>query len=110
VVNSEQGRPVSFLWVRHFLLDRTFKKRKRPHRVEFVPESNDNAYGVVNPEEVIRASHLIPAFAHGPTDAVLHTSLARHKGEFDDWKYHYVNFFADRDMFMRYLGGGVGHY
>ncbi|KAF8172248.1 hypothetical protein K438DRAFT_1940544 [Mycena galopus ATCC 62051] len=27
-----------------------------------------------------------------------------------DWRYYYVNFFVDRDMYMRYLGGGVGHY
>ncbi|KAJ7459227.1 hypothetical protein FB451DRAFT_1405872 [Mycena latifolia] len=28
----------------------------------------------------------------------------------EDWRYYYVNFFVDRDMYMRYLGGGVGHY
>ncbi|KAJ7663061.1 hypothetical protein B0H14DRAFT_3539942 [Mycena olivaceomarginata] len=27
-----------------------------------------------------------------------------------DWWYYYVNFFVDRDMYMCYLGGGVGHY
>ncbi|KAF9642248.1 hypothetical protein BDM02DRAFT_3193612 [Thelephora ganbajun] len=27
----------------------------------------------------------------------------------DDWNYYYVNIFVDRDMFMRYWGGGVGH-
>ncbi|KAI0325708.1 hypothetical protein GY45DRAFT_1385525 [Cubamyces sp. BRFM 1775] len=26
-----------------------------------------------------------------------------------DFKYYYVNIFADRDMFMRYYGGGIGH-
>ncbi|KAG2136442.1 hypothetical protein DEU56DRAFT_756347 [Suillus clintonianus] len=26
-----------------------------------------------------------------------------------DWNYFYVNMFVDRDMFMRYRGGGVGH-
>ncbi|KAJ7858960.1 hypothetical protein B0H14DRAFT_3447001 [Mycena olivaceomarginata] len=68
------------------------------------------AYGFLDPDEVIRGSHLIPAFAHGPTDPVTYTTLARKGDEFDDWRYHYVNFFVDRDMFMRYLGGGVGHY
>ncbi|KAJ7805433.1 hypothetical protein B0H13DRAFT_2387735 [Mycena leptocephala] len=93
----------TFLWVRRFRLDRTFKggfKRKHLHRIEFLPESDPTAYG----------SHLIPAFAYGPTEPVPYTSLARKPDEFDDWRYHYVNFFVDRDMFMRYLGGGVGHY
>ncbi|KAJ7017029.1 hypothetical protein C8F04DRAFT_980188, partial [Mycena alexandri] len=105
--------PISFLWVRNFRLDRTFKggfRKRRLHRIEFVPEADPGAFGFVNPDEVIRGCHLIPAFAHGPTERVLQQSLARQKGEFDDWKYHYVNFFVDRDMFMRYLGGGVGHY
>ncbi|KIJ34411.1 hypothetical protein M422DRAFT_263554 [Sphaerobolus stellatus SS14] len=26
-----------------------------------------------------------------------------------DYLHHYVNRFVDRDMFMRYLGGGIGH-
>ncbi|KAJ7174906.1 hypothetical protein C8R46DRAFT_1161271 [Mycena filopes] len=105
--------PISFLWVRRFRLDRTFKGgflRRRLHRIEFIPEDDPSAFGFVDPDEVIRGAHLIPAFAHGPTERVAHQSLARHKGEFDDWKYYYVNFFVDRDMFMRYLGGGVRHY
>ena len=86
--------PLSFIWVRRFRLDRSFKggfKRKRLHRIEFLPDSDPNAYGFVDPDEVIRASHLIPAFAHGPTDAVEYTTLARKGDEFDDWRYHYVN-------------------
>ncbi|KAJ7712525.1 hypothetical protein B0H14DRAFT_679246, partial [Mycena olivaceomarginata] len=105
--------PVSFLWVRRFRIDRSFKagfKRKRLHRIEFMPDDEPDAYGFVDPDEVIRASHLIPAFAHGPTEPVPYTSLGRKGDEFDDWRYHYVNFFVDRDMFMRYFGGGVGHY
>ncbi|ESK83951.1 hypothetical protein Moror_7523 [Moniliophthora roreri MCA 2997] len=26
-----------------------------------------------------------------------------------DWNYYNVNIFVDRDMFMRYRGGGIGH-
>ncbi|KAF7326767.1 hypothetical protein MVEN_02595700 [Mycena venus] len=94
--------------VRYFRLDRNFKgglKRKRLHRVEFLPDFDPAAFGFVNPDEVIRGSHLIPAFAHGITDQ-FPPSLCRRKDELDDWKYHYVNL----DMFMGYLGGGVGHY
>ncbi|KAJ3486185.1 hypothetical protein NLI96_g4423 [Meripilus lineatus] len=38
-----------------------------------------------------------------------HQSVARPPGQTDDWARFYVNIFADRDMFMRYFGGGVGH-
>ncbi|KAL0562582.1 hypothetical protein V5O48_019503, partial [Marasmius crinis-equi] len=29
--------------------------------------------------------------------------------EEEDWNYYYTNYFADRDMVMRYRGGGIGH-
>ncbi|KAK7000945.1 hypothetical protein R3P38DRAFT_3218184 [Favolaschia claudopus] len=59
--------------------------------IEFFPDSDPNAYGFLDPDEVIRASHLIPAFHHGPTDPVEYTTLARKGDEFDDWRFHYVN-------------------
>ncbi|KAJ7792617.1 hypothetical protein B0H14DRAFT_3499017 [Mycena olivaceomarginata] len=88
--------PIEFLWVRWFRLDKTHVggfKRKLLHQVEFVPDSEPGAYGFVNPDDDAPAP-----------------SFAQPEGELDDWNYHYVNFFVDRDMFMQYLGGGVGHY
>ncbi|KAJ7364427.1 hypothetical protein DFH08DRAFT_731010 [Mycena albidolilacea] len=105
--------PIEFLWVRWFRLDGKHIggfKRKRLHRLEFVPDSEPGAYGFVNPDDVIRGAHLIPAFHYGATEDASGPSFSRPEGELDDWVYHYVNFFVDRDMFMRYLGGGVGHY
>ncbi|KAF7292066.1 hypothetical protein MIND_01232700 [Mycena indigotica] len=103
--------PVTFLWVRRFRLDKSWRggfKRRRLHRLEFVPELDDTAYAFVNPDKVIREAHLIPAFARGLIDNSDIPSLGRPNGR-QDWLYHYVNFFVDRDMLMRYLGGGVGH-
>ncbi|KAK7689323.1 hypothetical protein QCA50_007114 [Cerrena zonata] len=38
------------------------------------------------------------------------SSWARTTQEGDeDWTYHYVNIFVDRDMFMRHMGDGVGY-
>ncbi|KAL0562549.1 hypothetical protein V5O48_019538, partial [Marasmius crinis-equi] len=48
----------------------------------------------------------------GRTSMLLDTAVptaARHPGEVDDWTNYYVDIFVDRDMFMRYLGGGIGH-
>jgi hypothetical protein len=85
--------PIDILWVRRFRLDASFKggfKRKRLHRIEFLPDDDPRAYGFVHPDEVIRGAHLIPAFAHNTVE-FRHTSLARKPGEMDDWRYHYVN-------------------
>ncbi|KAG8729610.1 hypothetical protein FRC10_003580 [Ceratobasidium sp. 414] len=38
------------------------------------------------------------------------SSIAYNNTDFGDWKGYYVNWFVDRDMLMRYVGGGVGHY
>ncbi|CAK5269508.1 unnamed protein product [Mycena citricolor] len=92
--------PVAFVWVRRFEIDLTFRggfKRKRLHRVQFMPDSDPRTYGFVDPDEIIRASHLIPAFAHGPTDRVPYTTLARRPDEFNDWRYHYLEDEEDTD-------------
>ncbi|KAJ7244602.1 hypothetical protein B0H12DRAFT_1236060 [Mycena haematopus] len=109
---------IEFLCVRRYQLDPTYRsgfKRKRYHRVQFHPQSDPDAFGFLNPDEVIRGAHLIPAFAHGRTTDLLSSgSIGRVPWagltDDEDWKYYYVNFFVDRDMYMHYIGGGVGHY
>ncbi|KAF7377741.1 hypothetical protein MSAN_00197100 [Mycena sanguinolenta] len=82
--------------------------------VEFLPDNDPNAFGFLNPDEVIRGAHLIPAFAQGKTKDLLATAsvgrLPSGLSTNEDWRYYYVNFFVDRGMYMRYLSSGVGHY
>ncbi|THH19983.1 hypothetical protein EUX98_g8669 [Antrodiella citrinella] len=100
----EKQEVMEFLLVRWFRLDTRYKagfNAKRLYRLEFVPELDDDAFGFLNPDDIIRASHIIPAFAYGRVqDPTLY---------YDIWRYYYVNIFVDRDMYMRYRGGGVGH-
>ncbi|KAJ7687114.1 hypothetical protein B0H17DRAFT_1203783 [Mycena rosella] len=123
VVNTAAGanpRPESmeFLWVRRYRLDSSWRggfKRKRLFRVEFIPDTDPNAFGFLNPDEVIRGAHIVPAFASGRTEDLLASgSVGRlpRDGLTDDedWRFYYVNFFVDRDIYMRYIGGGVGDY
>ncbi|KAJ7247385.1 hypothetical protein B0H12DRAFT_1211224 [Mycena haematopus] len=122
VVNTADGnskpQSMEFLWVRRYRLDSSYRggfKRKRYHRIEFVPQSDPDAFGFLNPDEVIRGAHLIPAFASGRTTELLSSQSIGHLPrdglkDDEDWRYYYVNFFVDRDMYMRYIGGGVGHY
>lgn len=85
---------IEVLWVRWFRRDPTYHagfKKKRLHRLEFLPEDDPHAFGFLNPDEVIRGSHLIPAFHHG-TELADPDAWARNAQRMDfDWKYHYVN-------------------
>ncbi|KAK7020396.1 hypothetical protein R3P38DRAFT_3549619 [Favolaschia claudopus] len=122
---SKVPTTVEVLWVRRFRRDTSYRagfKAKRLHRLQFLPGDDPMAFGFVNPDEVIRGAHLIPAFAHGRTNDLLHQeeeedlqwrslALANEETHKDgEWRFHYVNFFVDRDMLMRYVGGGIGHY
>ncbi|TEB23472.1 hypothetical protein FA13DRAFT_1591411, partial [Coprinellus micaceus] len=74
---------------------------------------DSGAFGFVDPNDAIRSVHMIPAFAHKRTTEYMGPSIARHKREKDeDWLncFTYVHtVFSDRDMLMRFCGGGPGH-
>ncbi|KAF8752792.1 hypothetical protein RHS01_07227 [Rhizoctonia solani] len=73
-----------------------------------------DSFDFVHPSDIIRAVHLIPDFRSGSSGTLLSfaESVAHDSKDPEhwDWKYYYVNRFVDRDMLMRYLGGGIGHY
>ncbi|KAF8235256.1 hypothetical protein L208DRAFT_1257852, partial [Tricholoma matsutake] len=50
------------------------------------------AFGFLDPADVIRGVHMIPAFAYGTTSEFLGPSIARQQCENDeDWVYYYVS-------------------
>ncbi|KAJ7660161.1 hypothetical protein DFH06DRAFT_1472251 [Mycena polygramma] len=116
---SQSTRPqrMEFLWVRWFGRDLQRPggwKYKRPHRIGFLDatEPDSGAFSFLDPAEVIRAVHLIPAFHYGRTRELLPgPSVARmiDAENDEDYVYYYVNSFVDRDAFMRYSGDAVGH-
>ncbi|KAK7037661.1 hypothetical protein VNI00_010884 [Paramarasmius palmivorus] len=116
-----------FIWVRWYELDNSGRyrsgfKAKRLHRLRFCLPDDPLAFEFLDPHCVIRAVHLIPCFKSGMDERrnmLDAESLARRQKsrnaagekvvETKDWKYYYVNHFVDRDMFMRFRAGGVGH-
>ncbi|GJJ13555.1 hypothetical protein Clacol_007810 [Clathrus columnatus] len=113
-LSSKQQTPkptrMEFLWVRWLGQDPTWKDGFKFHQLErigFIPHEDKDAFGFLDPAAVIRATHLIPAFAYGRTIELCPPSVTR--DDEGDWQYFYVNRFVDRDMLMRYLGLGVGH-
>ena len=87
-----QPRRLEFLWVRWFELI------EQPSdgcdlaldALRFIPMMEDEAFGFVDPTDVIRSCHLIPAFAMGR----LHpngVAMSRCAQDGADWKKYYVN-------------------
>ncbi|KAF6743071.1 hypothetical protein DFP72DRAFT_1053502 [Ephemerocybe angulata] len=115
----EGARPqdVDLLWIRWYGRANSVSnppgwKGKRLYRVGFVDEKKDQspAFGFIDPSKVIRGVHLIPMFHRRKSSNGLHNSIARPESDGNlDWNYFNINMFVDRDMFMRFRGGGVGH-
>jgi len=98
---------MEFLWVRWLGVVPGYKwglPEAQLPKVGFVPESDDNAFGFLDPSLMIRGCHLIPSFSKGHTDALLRkgTSVARHSTEDDDWCSFYVNMYVVFYLFLAY--------
>lgn len=83
------------LWVRWFRIDNAHQagwKAKRLYRLKFLPPLDSDAFGFLDPDDIIRGSHLIPGFALGLRGLLLAdlASVWDPKKEFD-WEAYYVN-------------------
>ena len=89
---------IDLLWVRWFARHTHSKcswAMRRLPRVGFYPQDDANAFGFIDPDDVVRGVHLIPAFRFGRTTALLPPSIARHKSDNDeDWDWYYVNMYV----------------
>lgn len=89
-----QSRRQDFLWVHWFELlgQGSDWKHTTLDRVGFVPMDRDDAFGFVDPADVLRCCHLIPSFADGrlhPDDVAMSCNQSpRDSGE---WKQYHVN-------------------
>jgi hypothetical protein len=89
---------MEFLWVRWYGTEpgcRSGFKAARLPKIGFVPDSDDYAFGFLDPSLVLRGCHIVPAFAGGRTDSLLsllpgQVTSARDKDETDDWINFYV--------------------
>lgn len=66
--------------------------RARLPKIAFVEESDRDAFGFLDPGQVIRSVHLIPVFAsnRGTTSLRYGKSFGRPCGDLDDWEAFYV--------------------
>jgi hypothetical protein len=90
-------KQIDFMWVCWYGLDmhaRSGFKARRLHQLGFLDSNTDmGAFGFIDPLDVIRAVHLIPAFHFGKTSALLLSpSLARRDDEGnEDYQRYYIN-------------------
>ncbi|KAJ2913887.1 hypothetical protein MD484_g6527, partial [Candolleomyces efflorescens] len=106
---------VEVVWIRwlgvHYAHRHGWQAKHLP-KVGFVEPSDGGSavFDFVDPTDIIRAVHLIPDFESQQGTNGLGPTIARPQSDNNlDWNYFYVNIFVDRDMFMRYRGGGIGH-
>ena len=94
---SPEPQRMEFLFVRWFGRDMKSVsgwKAKRLLCLGFVPGNDETAFGFLDPAQVLRSIHLIPAFAWGRVTKCLPGSspIARGLTEpDDDWQRYYVN-------------------
>ncbi|KAG9120337.1 hypothetical protein FRC07_004206 [Ceratobasidium sp. 392] len=106
-----ETRRVDLLWVRWLGESKWGSwKQHRLDRISYVDDGDANgAFDFIDPSLVVRGVYLAPAFHLGRTKSFLRQSLAWDSPDEGDWAAYYVIRFVDRDMGMRYLGGGIGH-
>jgi len=91
---SREWQRVNFLWVRWMGGEPGFRggfKRRRLERVGFVADDGGlGPFGFVDPNDIIRAAHILPAFEHGRriADPILAPSFCQEAG--GDWNFFYI--------------------
>lgn len=89
---------MEFLWVRWYGTEPGYRsgfKAARLPKIGFVPDTDDYAFGFLDPSLVLRGCHIVPAFAAGRTTNLMtvdpgQVTAARPAGERDDWVNFYV--------------------
>jgi hypothetical protein len=72
-------------------------KAKRLHQVGFLPANHPEleAFGFLDPAQVIRGVHIVPRFAGGRTSLYLGPSIIRKLSDgHEDWVNYYVNWYV----------------
>ena len=97
---NQNTQHMEFLWVRWFGVEPKYRHGPRYARlpmVGFVEDTDELAFGFLDPSLVIRGCHLIPRFHTGRTKALMAydgPTAARAPGLMDDWTNYYVNMFV----------------
>jgi hypothetical protein len=88
-----QPRRLEFLWVRRYQRSQMIQAGWQAHkldRVQFLPLADDGAFGFIDPSDVMRGCHIVPAFCRGKAH-IDGKGLSHCAQDFSDWAAYYVN-------------------
>lgn len=93
---GERKQDIEMIWVRWFQQDNSHDYQDgwahlRLPRLSFIPPEEPTAHSLIAPEDVLRACHIIPAFAHGFMDPQPLEDLHATRFLQRDWNFYYVN-------------------
>jgi hypothetical protein len=92
MLNYEPHR-FEFLWVRWYRTVDAFRTgwdARKLDRLQFARMAEDDAFGFVDPSDILRSCHIIPAFASGRLHAD-GKGLSHCARDSSDWVAYYVN-------------------
>lgn len=97
LLTSSKSQKFDFLFVRWF--GQVSEQRRygihvnRMPKIGFINARNSEAFGFINPSNVIHAAHIIPAFDHGTTDQFLigRSVVRQDRNRDTDFFRYYVN-------------------
>lgn len=85
-------RRMEFLWVRWFQqYSGPTSSPTALERLSFPPMARKEAFGFIDPNDVLRSCHVIPAFSQGPRYGKEDPGLSRSAQDSGDWKAYYFN-------------------
>lgn len=94
---DHRPRRLDFLWVRWYHYQGAEHGQmagavKRLHRISFPPVHDEGTFGFLDPADVLRSCHIIPAFAKGKkyADNLRHRGQSACAGDSKDWNQYYV--------------------
>lgn len=91
-MNDYQSRRMEFLWVRRYqcTAPNAGWLTQKLDRVQFLPMADDNTFCFIDPSDILRGSHIIPAFSQGKRhlDGIGLSHCAR---DANDYKVYYIN-------------------
>ena len=90
-----RSRRIDFLWVRwyQYVEESAGWDASTLDRVCFPPMADDDAFGFVDPDDVLRGCHIIPQFSRGlrHSDG---SGISRCADDSSDWHFYYINRFV----------------
>ncbi|KAK0498198.1 hypothetical protein EDD18DRAFT_1015208, partial [Armillaria luteobubalina] len=75
----------------------------------FLSGDDLEAFGFIDPRDIIHASHIVPAYYYGQTQDILPPSIFILFEIKQRLSSDFVIRFFDHDMFKHYCGDGIGH-